>query len=88
MRDAERPVDGFGVLAPFDRSLVIAQGKALALVAAYLARAGIVDVQEFGRTLGVLAVAGAEDEPDAPDSATEADILGAWAGIIIDSGER
>jgi hypothetical protein len=37
-----------------------------------------VEADEFGRTLGILAATAAEGNP------TEADILGAWAGIILD----
>jgi hypothetical protein len=76
---AERPIPGDRVLDAFDRALIGAHGAALALVAAYLSRAGIVEADEFG--LGILAVTAAEANP------TEGDILGAWAGIILDSAD-
>jgi hypothetical protein len=47
----------------------------------YLGRAGIVEADESGRTPGILAVTAAEANP------TEADMLGAWAGIILDSAD-
>ena len=37
------------VLDAFDRALIGARGVALALVAAYLSRAGVVEADEFGR---------------------------------------
>lgn len=82
LRGAKRAIPDARVLDTFDRALLTAHGKALALVAAYLQRAGIVKVPEFGRTLGILAVAAA-DEGEA-----EGDILGVWAGIILDSAEQ
>ena len=78
---AERPIPGDRVLDAFDRALIGAHGTPFALVVAYLSRAGIVEADEFGRTLGILAVTAAEANP------TERDILGAWAGIILDSAD-
>ena len=46
---AERPIPGDRVLDAFDRALIGAHGAALALVAVYLSRAGIVEADEFGR---------------------------------------
>jgi len=78
---AERPIPDDRVPDAFDRSLIGAHGAALALVAAYLSRAGTVEADESGRTLGILAVTAAEAIP------TEGDILGAWAGITLDSAD-
>ena len=50
---AERPIPG-------DRALIGAHGAALDLVAAYLSRAGTLEVDESGRTPGILAVTAAE----------------------------
>src|SRR6516162_10252981 len=44
------------VLDAFDRALIGAHGAALDLVAAYLSRAGTLEADESGRTLGILAV--------------------------------
>jgi hypothetical protein len=52
---AERPIPG-DVLDAFDRALIGAHGAALDLVAAYLSRAGTLEADESGRTLGILAV--------------------------------
>jgi hypothetical protein len=71
---SERPIAGPHVLGAFDRALVGAHGATLALVGAYLDRAGI------GRGQGVRpdarnpTVTAAETEP------AEGEILGAWAG--------
>ena len=78
---AECPIPGDRVLDAFDRALIGAHDAALALVAACLSRAGIVEADESGRTPGILAVTAAEANP------TEGDILGAWAGIILDSAD-
>ena len=53
---AERPIPGDRVLDAFDRALIGAHGAALDLVAAYLSRAGTLEADESGRTLGILAV--------------------------------
>ena len=53
---AERPIPGDRVLHAFDRALIGAHGAALDLVAAYLSRAGTLEADESGRTLGILAV--------------------------------
>jgi hypothetical protein len=45
------------------------------------ARAGTVEADESGRTLGILAVTAAEAIP------TEGEVLGARAGIILDSAD-
>jgi hypothetical protein len=76
---AERPIPGDRVPDAFDRSLIGAHGAAFALVAAYRSRAGTVEADESGRTLGILAVTAAIP--------TEGDILGAWARIILDSAD-
>jgi hypothetical protein len=76
---AERPIPGDRVLEAFDRALIGAHGAALDLVA--VSRAGTLEADESGRTLGILAVTAAEANP------TEGDILGAWAGIILDSAD-
>ena len=78
---AERPIPGDRVLDAFDRALIGAHGGGTRPVAAYLSRAGTVEANESGRTLGILAVTAAEANP------TEGDILGAWAGIIVDSAD-
>ncbi len=78
---AEHPIPGDRVPDAFDRSLIGAHGAALALVAAYLSRAGTVEADESGRAFGILAVTAAEAIP------AEGDILGAWAGIILDSAD-
>jgi hypothetical protein len=62
-----------------NRAALLAQGKALALIAALLQRAGVVPVEEFGALLGVFAVTVSEDDPD------QGDILAAWASIVKDS---
>jgi hypothetical protein len=62
-----------------DRTLILAQGKALALVAALLQRGGIVEAAEFGDMLGVFSVTVAETDPE------EGDVLAIWAAIIRDS---
>ena len=64
-----------------DRTLILAQGKALALLAAMLQRGGIIDASEFGNLLGIYAVTVAETEPD------QGDILAVWAGIVRDSAD-
>lgn len=64
-----------------DRAVLLAQGKALALVAALLQRGGVVPVEEFGNLLGIFAVTVAEDDPE------QGDILAVWAGIVKDSVE-
>ena len=74
---AERPNPGDRVPDAFDRALIGAHGAALALVAAYLSRAGIVEADESGRTPGILALTVAEANP------AEGDILGAWAGSFL-----
>lgn len=51
---------------------LLAQGKALALVAAMLQRGGVISVEEFGNILGLFAVTVGETEPD------EGDILALW----------
>ena len=53
---AERPIPGDRVLDAFDRALIGAHGAPLDLVAAYLSRAGTLEADESGRTLGILAV--------------------------------
>ena len=78
---AERPIPGDRVLDALDRALIGAHGAALDLVAAYLSRAGTLEADESGRTLGILALGVAEADP------AEGDILGAWAGIILDSAD-
>ncbi len=60
---------------------LLAQGKALALVAAMLQRGGVISVEEFGNILGLFAVTVGETEPD------EGDILALWAGIVRESAE-
>jgi len=82
LHGAKRPIPDSCVPGSFQHALVMSQGKALALVAAYLQRAGIVSVPEFGQTLGILAVS-ADDR-----SGIEGAILGLWAGTILDSGEH
>ena len=84
---SERPIPGDRVPDAF-RSLIGAHGAALALVAAYLSRAGTVEARagtvkadESGRTLGILAVTAAEAIP------TEGEVLGARAGIILDGAD-
>jgi len=74
-------------LTPFERAMLHAQGSALALIAVYLRRAGIVEAHEFGRTLGILAVTAKDGKADEPDTVHEADILGVWAGIVIDTAK-
>jgi hypothetical protein len=74
---AERPIPGDRVLDAFDRALIGAHRAAFALVAAYLGRAGIVQADELGRTLGILAVTAAEANP------TEGDILGLGPGSFL-----
>jgi hypothetical protein len=44
------PIPGDRVLGAVDRALIGAPGAALALVAAHLSRAGIVEADEFGRS--------------------------------------
>jgi hypothetical protein len=78
---AERPIPGDRVLDALTALQSARTAAALALVAAYLSRAGTVEANESGRTLGILAVTAAEANP------TEGDILGAWAGIILDSAD-
>ena len=51
---AERPIPGDRVLDAFDSALIGAHGAALDLVAAYLSRAGTLEADESGRTLGIL----------------------------------
>ena len=63
-----------------DRQLILATGKAMALVAAMLQRGGIVTAEEFGGLLAVFAVTVAEDEPE------QGDILAVWASIIKEAG--
>ena len=63
-----------------DRQLILATGKAMALVAAMLQRGGIVTAEVFGGLLAVFAVTVAEDEPE------EGDILAVWASIIKEVG--
>lgn len=58
---------------------LLAQGKALALVAAMLQRGGVISVEEFGNILGLFAVTVGETESD------EGDILALWAGIVKES---
>jgi hypothetical protein len=53
---AERPIPGDRVLDALDRALIGAHGAALDLVAAYLSRAGTLEADESGRTLGILAL--------------------------------
>lgn len=60
---------------------LLAQGKAFALIAALMQRAGIVSVEEFGALLGVFAVAVSEDDPE------QGDILAVWAGVVKESAE-
>jgi hypothetical protein len=60
-------------------ALILAQGKALALVAALLQRGGFVDAAEFGEMLGVFSVTVAESDPE------EGDILAVWAAVVRDS---
>jgi hypothetical protein len=67
----ERPIPGYRVLDEFDHALIGAHGAAFDLAVAYLSRAGIVEANEFGRALGIMAVTVAEANP------TEGDILGA-----------
>jgi hypothetical protein len=64
---AERPIPGDRVLDAFDRALIGAHGAALDLVAAYLSRAGTLEADESGRTLGILAVTAAEANPTEGD---------------------
>jgi len=82
LHGAERPISDSCVPGSFQHALVMSQVKALALVAAYLQRAGIVSVPEFGQTLGILAVSAADR------NGIEGDILGVWAGTIIESAEQ
>jgi hypothetical protein len=76
---AERPNPGGRAPDAFDRALIGAHGAAFALVAAY--PRGIGEADESGRTLGILALGIAEANH------AEGDILGAWAGIILDSAD-
>ena len=50
-----------------DRQLILATGKAMALIGAMLERGGIVTAEEFGGLLAVFAVTVAEDEPEQGD---------------------
>ena len=63
-----------------DRQLILATGKAMALIGAMLERGGIVTAEEFGGLLAVFAVTVAEDEPE------QGDILAVWASIIKEVG--
>ena len=63
-----------------DRQLILATGKAMALIGAMLERGGIVTAEEFGGLLAVFAVTVAEAEPE------QGDILAVWAGIIKEVG--
>jgi len=81
---AERLIPGDRVPDAFDRSLIGAHGAALALVAPYLSRAGTVETRagtveadESGRTLGILAVTAAEAIP------TEGEVLGPGPGSFL-----
>ena len=76
---AEPAVPGDRVLDTYDRALLIAHGKVLSLVAAYLHRAGVVSAPEFGRSLGLFAAAAAES------CETQGDILRVWAECVLDS---
>jgi hypothetical protein len=76
---AERPIPGDRVLDVFDRALIGAHGAALALVAAYLSRAGM--WRPTSSAARFLAVTAAEANP------TGGEILGASAGIILDSAD-
>lgn len=61
-----------------DRALILAQGKALALLAVMLENGRAFTAQEFGAQLGIFSVVVAEDAP------AEGDILAVWASIIRD----
>ena len=63
-----------------DRQLILATGKAMALIGAMLERGGIGTAEEFGGLLAVFAVTVAEDEPE------QGDILAVWASIIKEVG--
>lgn len=60
-----------------DRALIAAHGKVLALLAALLDRAGVVDASEFGAMLS--AFSDLDDDPD------QQAILAAWADAIDDT---
>ncbi len=62
-----------------DRTIIAAQGKALALLVTTLHARGVIDMEEFANTLGVFSAVVAEDDP------SEGDVLAVWAGIIEDS---
>ena len=68
-------------MKPVDRDLLLAIGKALAIVGALLQRAGVAEAEEFGHLLGTFAVITAETDP------AEGDILAIWASIVKDSAE-
>lgn len=59
-----------------DRSLVVAHGKLVALIASVLQAAGVVAADEFARLLGVLAATVAETESE------EGEILALWAASV------
>lgn len=84
---SERPIPGDRVPDAF-RSLIGAHGAApsagrsLSQPRGHVeARAGTVEADESGRTLGILAVTAAEAIP------TEGEVLWARAGIILDSAD-
>ena len=58
-----------------DTALIRAQGRALALLAVLLGRAGVVPAGEFAHLLGLSAVLAAESAP------AEGDILAVWAAM-------
>jgi hypothetical protein len=65
--------------AEMNDAALLAQGKALALIAAMLQRSGVISTDEFGDILGLFAVTVGEDAPD------EGAILALWAGIVKES---
>ena len=61
------------------RTIIIAQGKALALLTTALHARGAIDMDDFADTLAVFSAVVAEEHP------SEGDVLGVWSAILKDS---
>ena len=61
-----------------DLAVLRAQGMFAAFVATLFQRAGVISAEEFGRTLGIFAVAASPEDPK------EGDILALWAAMVLD----
>ena len=62
-----------------DRALILAHGKALALIATVLDRAGVVPATELGALMGLFS--------DIENDLEQQAILSTWADLITEAGD-